>query len=159
MPPMAGLHDIWPIKSRLSVTSAVLAPRRAAAEAASHPAWPPPITITSKTSSNTMALRKNYHLLTDTKSREDASQDFVRGGLSGDLTKKAQRAMQTNQNQLLTRTRLEQLFRCLHSLNRTPKQIMMPRVRYQQPLGDCIAVLERVEYSSPQLIKSAVGLC
>ena len=47
IPPMAGLHDICPIVSRLDVTRRVRAPSRAAATAASDPAWPPPITITS----------------------------------------------------------------------------------------------------------------
>lgn len=45
---MAGLHDIAPIASRLKLTRATEAPIRAAAAAASQPAWPPPITIMSK---------------------------------------------------------------------------------------------------------------
>ena len=45
---MAGLQDISPMVSKLWVTSAVRAPRRAAAAAASQPAWPPPMTMTSK---------------------------------------------------------------------------------------------------------------
>src|SRR5437763_15781783 len=52
MPPTAGLQDIWPMRSRFSVTSAVSQPMRAAADAASQPACPAPITITSKVSSN-----------------------------------------------------------------------------------------------------------
>ena len=44
---MAGLQDISPIVSSRWVTSAVRAPNRAAAAAASHPAWPPPTTMTS----------------------------------------------------------------------------------------------------------------
>src|SRR5690606_22228093 len=44
---MAGLHDIAPIVSRRWVTKAVRAPIRAAAAAASHPACPPPTTMTS----------------------------------------------------------------------------------------------------------------
>ena len=47
-PPMAGLQDISPMVAKLWVTSAVRAPRRAAAAAASQPAWPPPMTMTSK---------------------------------------------------------------------------------------------------------------
>src|SRR6266540_5637740 len=47
MPPMAGLQDIWPIVSRFCVSSRVRAPARAAPTAASLPAWPPPITMTS----------------------------------------------------------------------------------------------------------------
>ena len=44
---MAGLQDMAPMVANLWVTSAVRAPRRAAADAASQPAWPPPITMTS----------------------------------------------------------------------------------------------------------------
>ena len=41
------LQDISPNVSNLWVSSKVLAPKRAEAAAASQPAWPPPITITS----------------------------------------------------------------------------------------------------------------
>ena len=47
MPPIAGLQLIWPSVSMLCVSSSVRRPMRAAASAASVPAWPPPITITS----------------------------------------------------------------------------------------------------------------
>ena len=47
-PPIAGLQDMAPIVAKRWVTSAVLAPMRAAAAAASQPAWPPPMTMTSK---------------------------------------------------------------------------------------------------------------
>src|SRR5882757_3125552 len=46
-PPMAGLQLIWPTVSQLVVSSAVRAPNRAAANAASVPACPAPTTITS----------------------------------------------------------------------------------------------------------------
>src|SRR5882672_6478665 len=49
---MDGLHDICPSVSRLCVTSKVLQPARAAASAASVPAWPPPTTITSNCAGN-----------------------------------------------------------------------------------------------------------
>ncbi|MDQ1133854.1 hypothetical protein QE386_002449 [Pseudoxanthomonas winnipegensis] len=47
MPPMAGLQLIAPTVSMLWVSSRVRAPARAAASAASVPAWPPPTTMTS----------------------------------------------------------------------------------------------------------------
>ena len=50
MPPIAGLQLICPTVSRLWVSSSVRAPMRAAASAASVPAWPPPTTMTSKCS-------------------------------------------------------------------------------------------------------------
>src|SRR5947209_16675182 len=46
-PPIAGLQDMAPMVANRCVISAVCAPIRAAAAAASQPAWPPPITITS----------------------------------------------------------------------------------------------------------------
>ncbi len=47
MPPIEGLQLIWPSVSMLWVSSSVAQPMRAAASAASLPAWPPPTTITS----------------------------------------------------------------------------------------------------------------
>ncbi|PRD37165.1 UNVERIFIED_CONTAM: hypothetical protein NCL1_06697 [Trichonephila clavipes] len=47
-PPIAGLQDIVPMSAIRNVTKAVRAPMRAAAAAASHPACPAPITMTSK---------------------------------------------------------------------------------------------------------------
>jgi hypothetical protein len=46
-PPMAGLHDICPMVSRFIVSSNVSQPIREAASAASAPAWPAPMTMTS----------------------------------------------------------------------------------------------------------------
>ena len=46
-PPTAGLQLILAMVSRLPLTRAVRQPRRAAAAAASQPAWPAPTTITS----------------------------------------------------------------------------------------------------------------
>jgi hypothetical protein len=45
---MAGLQDIWPIRVGSIVIIAVLHPRRDAAQAASAPAWPPPMMMMSK---------------------------------------------------------------------------------------------------------------
>src|SRR5579864_467546 len=52
MPPTAGLQDICAMRSTLSVKSAVFRPMRAAAIAASQPAWPAPTTTTSYCSVN-----------------------------------------------------------------------------------------------------------
>ena len=49
-PPIAGLHDIWPIVSSAG-DEPDAAPGRAAATAASVPAWPAPITTTSNSAS------------------------------------------------------------------------------------------------------------
>jgi hypothetical protein len=56
MPPMAGLHDICAIRSKLKLNSAVRSPIRAAAIAASHPACPAPTTTMSYCSVNAITL-------------------------------------------------------------------------------------------------------
>ena len=63
MPPIEGLQLIWPSVSRLCVNSSVLQPMRAEASAASVPAWPPPMTITSKCSgwSTGWSMREHAH--------------------------------------------------------------------------------------------------
>ena len=55
MPPIAGLQLICPSVSMLCVSSSVRTPMRAAASAASVPAWPPPTTMTSNSSGKRMA--------------------------------------------------------------------------------------------------------
>jgi hypothetical protein len=47
-PPIDGLHGIVAIVSKLPVSNSVRRPIRVAASAASHPACPPPTTITSQ---------------------------------------------------------------------------------------------------------------
>ena len=47
-PPMAGLQDMAPMVSALMTQTSVRQPMRAAASAASQPAWPAPITAMSK---------------------------------------------------------------------------------------------------------------
>src|SRR5437868_5653079 len=54
---MAGLQDIAPMVAKRWVTKAVFAPIRAAALAASQPAWPPPITMASKESTREIMPR------------------------------------------------------------------------------------------------------
>src|SRR5713101_2742996 len=58
MPPIDGLQDICPSVSILWVSRRIRQPARAAASAASVPAWPPPTTITSNWEGNCIALGK-----------------------------------------------------------------------------------------------------
>ena len=55
MPPIDGLQLIWPKVSSECVSSKVDTPMRADASAASVPAWPPPMTMTSKRLGYSMA--------------------------------------------------------------------------------------------------------
>src|SRR6476660_2822544 len=61
-PPIAGLQDISPIVAKRWVTRAVAAPMRAAAVAASQPAWPPPMTTTSNFIGVRLFHVKHVHL-------------------------------------------------------------------------------------------------
>src|SRR6266849_2940382 len=58
IPPTDGLQDICPSVSMLWVSKRVRQPARAAASAASVPAWPPPTTTTSNWVGNCIALGK-----------------------------------------------------------------------------------------------------
>ena len=60
-----------PTVAKLWVTSAVFAPIRAAALAASQPAWPPPITMTSKESWREI-MADFYRGVTKSRKREVA---------------------------------------------------------------------------------------
>src|SRR5688572_22087759 len=65
IPPIDGLQDIWPSVSMLCVSNSVLQPMRAEASAASVPACPPPITMTSNVRGNSMEgaiLRRRFHV-------------------------------------------------------------------------------------------------
>src|SRR5690348_10760229 len=57
IPPIDGLQLIWPSVSIECVSNSVDAPIRAAASAASVPAWPPPTTMTSNDREGCMGLR------------------------------------------------------------------------------------------------------
>src|SRR5215218_10315462 len=96
MPPIAGLQDICPTRSRFSVISPVSAPSRAAADAASQPACPAPITTTLKISSNDIALFAN------TERCENLRQNILRRRFTRDLSQVLQRVMQRHEHQLFT---------------------------------------------------------
>ena len=64
-PPTAGLHDIWPIVSRFCVNISVRHPIRAAANAASIPACPLPITATSYSVGSLNISNASEYVLTD----------------------------------------------------------------------------------------------
>src|SRR5262245_55444245 len=76
VPPIAGLHGICATVASDSVQSPTLRPMRAAAHAASTPAWPAPMTITSK-SRLLMLITLPYKLLSNTESREDLMQHII----------------------------------------------------------------------------------
>ena len=83
-PPTAGLHGICATVSSDSVQRPTRQPRRAAAQAASHPAWPAPTTITSNTwSSGPSPSTTTDFWLIDLFSNAEAAEDFSQEGLAG----------------------------------------------------------------------------
>src|ERR1700687_2262231 len=92
VPPTAGLHGMCATVSGDSVQRPTRAPRRAAAYAASHPACPAPITITSK-SDVVMSLFPNA------EPREDMRQQFVRRALARDLLEGGTRLLKIRQHE------------------------------------------------------------
>ena len=81
MPPIEGLHDIWPSVSMLWVSSSVLRPILAQASAASVPAWPPPTTITSYRVPNIMILLRCLILMCAARIAARA-ESYVKVGLA-----------------------------------------------------------------------------
>src|SRR5581483_3219320 len=98
MPPIAGLQDIWAILSSSMVSSRTRAPMRAAASAASQPAWPPPTT----TMSNSMTAPR---LLADAELPEDPVQDVLRRRGAGDLAEGLDRGPQVHGHELAGQAR------------------------------------------------------
>src|SRR6202161_1221493 len=72
MPPMAGLQDIWAIRSRFIVTMAVFSPMRAQARAASQPACPAATTTTSYVSCIVIIVAAMKVLIIGSGGREHA---------------------------------------------------------------------------------------
>src|SRR6185503_18141213 len=126
IPPIAGLHDICPTRSRFNVISPVSAPRRAAADAASQPAWPAPITITSNLSSNDMRL------FPDTERCEDLRQYVFRRRLAGDLAQKPQSIMQRHEHKLFAVTIPQRTSRSFELALSAAQQIVVTSIRDQQ---------------------------
>jgi hypothetical protein len=93
-PTDGGLQLICPIELASRVTSAVHAPMRAAMYAASHPAWPAPITITSNSPS------EYIRLFPDAKGREDLTEYVFSQSLTGDLSESCEPATQSQQDNL-----------------------------------------------------------
>src|SRR3569833_282770 len=95
-PPMLGLHDIVPILRASNVTSATDAPRRAAAAAASTPAWPPPITMTSKLvmAARLAGMFHVEHSLSDAEPRKQGIEHCFDADIAGDSCQRDVRSPQ-----------------------------------------------------------------
>src|SRR5205807_2317145 len=89
VPPIAGLHGMCATVLRESVQSPTCAPSCAAAYAASQPAWPAPMTITSNT------------LFANTEARENMREQVFSDSLAADLFEGDAGGMQVREDELL----------------------------------------------------------
>src|SRR5689334_24684713 len=96
VPPTAGLHGMCATVSFDSVHRPTLHPIRAAAYAASTPAWPAPMTMTS----NLMAIRSSagsHSSFTDAETLEDMTQHVFARAPADDFVEAAPRALQIDE--------------------------------------------------------------
>ena len=93
-----------------SVHKPTRAPRRAAANAASQPAWPAPITMTSKrfitTKATMQGTKTNLRVLSslsfpDAKPRKNVRQQIVARPPAGDLLERRARVLQIGEHEFL----------------------------------------------------------
>src|SRR3954451_5402985 len=91
VPPMAGLHGMCATVSVDSAHRPTSTPSRAAANAASTPAWPAPITMTSNT----------RPLLADTEPRENVFEQILGRSASGDFLERGSRLLEIGEQKLL----------------------------------------------------------
>ena len=122
VPPTAGLHGISATVSADSVHRPTRQPRRAAAHAASQPAWPAPMTMTSKCSDKSTAQVAwlGARLLPNAELAEDVPQQIFRRPASRDLLERAPRIDELREQQLLSRATLKRRLRALHDVSARP---------------------------------------
>src|SRR5436305_1870900 len=100
-PPIAGLHDMRPMASRSIVTMATRAPPRAQTRAASAPAWPPPMTMTSyelTVAANNVPRGTSFP---DAELREDLVEHLVARDRSGQQSEGVRGAVEIDEHHLL----------------------------------------------------------
>src|SRR6187402_2615588 len=129
VPPIAGLQGISATVSADSVTRPTRQPMRAAAHAASHPAWPAPITMTSKSGADTARQPHRAMLLADAEPREDVDQQVVHGAPARDFLERGAGAPEVRQHQFLGDAVGECLRGPGHRLASILNQREMPDVR------------------------------
>src|SRR3982751_2367874 len=95
-PPIDGLHDICPASSRRKVSRPTRAPRRAAAAAASQPAWPAPITRTSCMRKLLAQQRSTWNngLFAQAEAAEQSVEHILETGAAGQAIERVPRLTQ-----------------------------------------------------------------
>src|SRR5580765_5758764 len=141
MPPIAGLHDIAPIWTRSKLTKATDAPIRAAAAAASVPAWPPPTTMMSKLCFTAAPLAHLFHVehsFADAEAPEKSVEHVLDTGAAGDSVERLPRASQ----RLGGKQRIRGPGRLSHGLGRLDQNRAVPRIdrdlAFRGKKGSCV---------------------
>src|SRR5512140_619549 len=141
--PIAGLHDMKPMASALIVRRRVEHPIRAAARAASHPACPPPTTMTSYSFGYSYgdpliapcsmfhvehsAYRLYFQLLAYAKRTEDRVEDLFRGHLPQQLREGSRRLPDVRRRELERKPLLHRRLRSGQGRQRPLDRQSLPR--------------------------------
>src|SRR6187401_2794504 len=129
VPPMAGLQGISATVSGDSVTRPTRQPIRAAAQAASQPAWPAPMMTTSNSCGSIVDPLGPSILLADAEPREDVQKQIVRRTAPGHLFEVLPRACQVHKDEFLRRARDQREYGALDRVTRIFGKSQMPNVR------------------------------
>src|SRR3954453_20428539 len=152
VPPIAGLHGMCATVSLVSVHNPTWTPIRAAAYAASQPAWPAPITMTSN--SRLFTARSFSYA----EPREDVGEQFVAGATAADLFERRACVGEIRQDEFLRERRIgaDRVARAGEGAMRAVHQPDVPDVR------DCRAValpldVERASDRAAQHVDAGAG--
>src|SRR4029079_11095782 len=165
-PPTAGLHGMCATVSGPSVQIATLQPRRAAAWAASTPAWPAPMTITSNfgkrtprdstyepvTSGNPGSRHRSF---SDTEPLEDMREQIVGRVTADDLCERLLRRLQVRQHDLLWRPIERRRTGVVQMRSGAIEEGDMPRIGYGRRVAQRFAPGQALHDCSTQIIESS----
>src|SRR3954447_22853062 len=166
VPPTAGLHGMCATVSGPSVQIATLQPRRAAAWAASTPAWPAPMTITSNfgkrtprdstcepaTSGNSKSRHRSF---SDTEPLEDMRQQIVGRVTSDDFCERLLRRLQVRQHELLWRLIERRHTGVVQMRSGSIEERDMPRIGYRRSVAQRFAAGQTLHDRSTQIFESS----
>src|SRR3954469_25035621 len=150
VPPTAGLHGMCAIVSRLRVQIATAQPRRAAACAASTPAWPAPITMTS----NFIISSRVRGSFSDTEPLEDMRQQIVGGAAANDFVEGVPRRLEVCEDEFFGRRSKRGASRCFEMLACALQQRDMSRVGDRNGVAQRLPARQRNANRSPKIAQA-----
>src|SRR3954470_6939403 len=138
------------IVSRLSVQLATAQPRRAAANAASTPAWPAPITMTS----NFIISNRVPGSFSDTEPLEDMHQQIVGGAAANDFVEGLPRRLEICKDEFFWRRSTRGAPRVLEMLACALEQRDVPRVGDRNGVAQRFPARQRNGNRSPKFVQA-----